>query len=299
MFTNLSRHGLVERSAVIAAGTSARRWRLAHERGDLLRIHPCVSRLRNAPPTEPQRILAAVWSAGAGALASHRSAAYLWDAPVAWHTGETPVDVLVPHHRRPGARTGAVLHRTVAADDLQPSWRQGIPCTNPLRTLVDLGAVSPDEVPVVLADFAIRRLVLPSAAAAVLSRHAIHGRHGAGPLRRALADWPFGDEAPDSLLEVEIARLFRRERLTGFEFHRVLEGFEVDFAHRAARLVVEGDGFEFHSTREAFEVDRYRDTVLAAAGWQVVRLTWRAVTADPTETAARLRAALRHRLARP
>ncbi len=296
MFSALSRHGVVERSVARASGISNRQWNLAHQRGELIRVHPRVSRLADAEATEPQRILAAAWSAGGGALASHRAAALLWDAPVSWQPGVTPVDVLVPHRRRLEERAGMVIHRTKAPHDLDPSWRQGIPCTNPLRTLVDLGSVAPGDVPATFTDFAVRRLVTPGAAHALVARHSVRGRHGIGLLREVLADWPFDDAVPDSALEVEIARLLRRARIDGFEFHPVLLGYEVDFAHRAARLVIEGDGFEFHSSRLAFETDRHRDAVLAAAGWQVLRLTWRSVTVESAAVIERLRATVSRRL---
>lgn len=49
----------------------------------------------------------------------------------------------------------------------------------------------------------------------------------------------------------------------------------VDVLHRPSRTVMEFDGWEFHSSRAAFENDRWRDLELEAAGWCVLRLTWR------------------------
>ena len=61
----------------------------------------------------------------------------------------------------------------------------------------------------------------------------------------------------------------------------------VDFLWRDARLIVETDGHATHGTREAFERDRLRDQRLIAAGWRVVRITWRQLTEEP-ERVARL-----------
>jgi very-short-patch-repair endonuclease len=66
----------------------------------------------------------------------------------------------------------------------------------------------------------------------------------------------------------------------------VIEGFEVDAHWPAAKLVVELDGYAYHRSPEAFERDRARDVALTLAGLRVVRLTWRAVTADAARTAA-------------
>jgi len=60
-----------------------------------------------------------------------------------------------------------------------------------------------------------------------------------------------------------------------------IEGFEVDFHWADARLIVETDGHEHHGTRAAFERDRARDQVLTAAGWTVLRFTYRQVLEEP------------------
>jgi len=44
---------------------------------------------------------------------------------------------------------------------------------------------------------------------------------------------------------------------------------------------VEVDGFAYHSSREAFERDRRRDARLQAAGYRVVRFTYRQIVSDP------------------
>ena len=61
----------------------------------------------------------------------------------------------------------------------------------------------------------------------------------------------------------------------------LIEGFRVDAVWRAHRIAVELDGWQHHHTHHAFERDRERDAVLTAAGWRVVRFTYRHVTARP------------------
>ena len=65
-------------------------------------------------------------------------------------------------------------------------------------------------------------------------------------------------------------------------------GYEVDFLWRDHKLVVEVDGFAYHATRTAFERDRARDATLQAAGYRVIRLTWRQIAAEPHAVVARL-----------
>jgi very-short-patch-repair endonuclease len=57
---------------------------------------------------------------------------------------------------------------------------------------------------------------------------------------------------------------------------------------RAERLIVEIDGFEYHRTREAFERDRLRDARLQAAGYRVMRITWRQISQQSEAVVARV-----------
>ena len=58
------------------------------------------------------------------------------------------------------------------------------------------------------------------------------------------------------------------------------------------RLVAELDSYGIHTTRRNFEADRARDRALTAAGWRVVRITWRQLHHDATTLAAQLRTLL-------
>ena len=283
---------LVTRAEALASGVSPRRWSRLHTSGALVAVFPGVSTPADAAGelTDELWIAAAVASLGGEALASHRSAALLWGvAPPVAEGVRRPIDVLIEQHRRVAPRPGVTVHRSLDGLDLQPSRRAGVPCTNPLRTLVDLGAVAPAWVADAFTAMSVARLVAPAAARAVLDRHAGRGRPGLGELRRVLAEWPLGDDCPDSAFEVDVARSLRAAGLGGFRFHEVIVGFEVDFAWTRPKVVLECDGFEFHSSRDAFELDRWRDATLAAVGWQVVRVTYRQVLDDRDGVIDRLR----------
>jgi very-short-patch-repair endonuclease len=49
-----------------------------------------------------------------------------------------------------------------------------------------------------------------------------------------------------------------------------------------------------YSHARSFERDRRRDQVLVAAGWRVIRITWRQLTKEPLAVLARLAMALAH-----
>jgi hypothetical protein len=67
-------------------------------------------------------------------------------------------------------------------------------------------------------------------------------------------------------------------------------GLEADFYFPAHGLVVETDGWDTHRTRQAFEDDRAKDAALTAAGYTVVRFTWRQLRDDPNTVVDRLKA---------
>lgn len=72
------------------------------------------------------------------------------------------------------------------------------------------------------------------------------------------------------------------------EANAMVGRYEVDMLWRRQRLIVEVDGYAFHSGRAAFERDRRRDAALQAAGYRVVRFTWRQITLEPHAVVARL-----------
>jgi very-short-patch-repair endonuclease len=77
------------------------------------------------------------------------------------------------------------------------------------------------------------------------------------------------------------------------DFHPVIEGYEVDFRVCDTPVILECDGWTYHGLdRTNFERDRDRDADLVAAGWIVVRFTYRAIVSRPAATAQRIRAAV-------
>jgi very-short-patch-repair endonuclease len=75
--------------------------------------------------------------------------------------------------------------------------------------------------------------------------------------------------------------LIRRAGLPMPDVNEMVGRYEVDFVWRNRRLIVEVDGYAYHSSRRAFESDRRRDAEHAAAGFTVVRVTWRQLVHEP------------------
>ena len=239
-----------------------------------------------------QTIAAAVLATGG--VASHLSAAHLWGAEV---PGIEPVDVTVVHRNRGVAPRGVRLHRPTDLQDVVGVVRSGIAATNPLRTVLDAGAVaSPLVLAGIIETFLVRRYLSLAALEFGLRRHAKQGRSGLGALRLVLREWAISEKPPDSVLEVAMARLLRDHSLPPATFHHVVTTpgghFELDFAFAAFRVGIEVDGWAHYGSRAAFEADRARDAYLAGAGWRVLRFTWYQVNFRGEWVAARIADAL-------
>ncbi|MGZ4243470.1 MAG: endonuclease domain-containing protein [Solirubrobacteraceae bacterium] len=119
-------------------------------------------------------------------------------------------------------------------------------------------------------------------------------RKGTAPLR-ALLDAEQGPQFQRSKAERLLKQLITDAELQPPLFNTYVLGYEVDAYWPAHQVVVEVDGYDAHGHREAFERDRRRDQDLVAAGYVVVRITWRQLTQRPTAVVARIAAALANR----
>ena len=118
------------------------------------------------------------------------------------------------------------------------------------------------------------------------------GRHALKPIRPLVAQ-ARRPETTRSPLEDRFVAFCRSHDLPTPTTNVFIEGREVDAIWPSRRLIVELDGFAFHHHRAAFERDRARDTALQAAGYRVIRLTYRRLEREPASVATQLRDLLR------
>ena len=106
------------------------KWRI--RAGQWMRVSRGVYRHKSMPHTQLARVLAACLACKA--LASHRSAAALHNID---GFSLDRIELVVP---RGGARSvrGAILHQSTQFDLAKPVERQGVPCTELGRTLLDV-----------------------------------------------------------------------------------------------------------------------------------------------------------------
>jgi very-short-patch-repair endonuclease len=230
--------------------------------------------------------MAAVLAGGPGAVLSHGSAAAHWGI-----RPDNP-SIQVTSARRRRSRRGLSFYRSYLPQD-EVTTHGGIPVTTVPRTLFDLAAVvAPGQLNRAVNEAEIRRLWDSLSLNDLLIRHP--RRPGAAALRAVLAT-P-GANITRSELEDRFLELLRRARLPLPETNVSLEvngvWIEADCIWREQRLIVEVDGHATHATRSAFESDRARDRTLVAAGWRVMRVTWRQVHDEPAALTQDVRASL-------
>lgn len=221
-----------------------------------------------------------------GAFLSHRAAGRLWgilgfDAPleVTRATAARPIGGVLPHRS------------VLAADEVDLA--DGIPVTSVCRTLLDLAAVlSKRQLERAMNEVEVRGLTDAVGLPELLRRHP--RRNGNRAVRALLGGQASGPTRGP--LEERFAALLEASGLPAAGRNASVAagaGFlTVDCLWRRQRVVVELDGRAFHDTALAFEEDRRRDRLLNAAGWRVLRVTWRQLRDEADAVLGDLRAAL-------
>jgi very-short-patch-repair endonuclease len=218
------------------------------------------------------------------AVISHRSAGAIWR--VARAAAEVSDATVIGRDAVPVP--SVATYRVPGLDVRDVRICQGLPVTAPARTLIDLAGMSPlHEVEGALAEARVQRLLTDRALRDALER--APGRTGSATIRALLDDEP---TLTRSEAERRLARLIGDGGLPPPETNVRVLGFEVDFVWPAVKLVVEVDGHAFHAHRAAFERDRERDQALVAAGYRVIRVTWRQLEREPLAVLARIAQAL-------
>jgi very-short-patch-repair endonuclease len=268
-------HGVVSRSQLLSLGLS----------GDAIRHRIAVGRLHPlwrgvyavGRPTVSQRgrWMAAVLSCGAGALLSHRSAAGLWGVLRPF----PELEVTVPRWRVP-RRPGIVVHRRSDHGADQRRVIDGIPVTDIVTTLVDLGSCATQAQLLRAINQADRRDLIDASSLRVAIES--HSRRPGLVRLRALLD-ESGFSLPETLLEQRFLRIVRAAGLPAPECQARVNGYRADFYWPAWKLVVETDGGLDHRTPAQQGKDRRRDQKHAAAGFTPLRFTEAQVRYEPEE----------------
>lgn len=286
-------HSLVTLEDVRSAGGTASHAFRRVASGRWHRVADGVYRLAGTPETYAMTVMAATLAAGSGAAASHLCAARLWGLGFV----TAPPEVSIPRGRthRPASIR---VHQSTDLDRCSIRLVDGIPVTDPARTLLDLGRY--------LGSGALRRaveqarrleLVTWSDLVRCLASHARQGRHGVRRLRLVVSAGIDDDEVTDTDSELMALSILRERGLPEpVLHHRVYEGdlllAELDLAYPDRKAALEIDG-TVHLDPAVRHKDDARDHELRRRGWTIRRVWWEIPVRKPDQFARLVRDFLR------
>jgi len=299
-----SQFGLATRAQLLDEGVTRGQINVAVAQGRWLRAASGLYALANWPALPARRLLAACLITEG--VASHASAAWLWgllrDQPdqlsVVVQHGQTPATP--SKGRRAKGSNGLLDPSTLVVHhsrDLSPNsisnWR-GVPTTNPLRTLVDLAAVSGVEVFDEAVDTALaKRLTTVEALWAEAERLRHRGRRGPAQIMARLETRRFAGAPTPSVLESRTLRLLAGANIKVDKCEVVdREGrYRLDI-QLGPGLFVEVDGFAYHWGPEHKHHDDRRRNELRLQGFEILVYDWTVVTSEPRRVLHEVRTAL-------
>jgi len=289
-------HGVATRAELLDLGVSRGQIDRLVRSGMLLRLHPATYRLSTSPMTWRSQLRAAVVSTGG--LASHRAAARLWGIE---EVGPAPIEVVIAESTR-RLRPDVEVHFSKQMHLVDPHVIDGIPVTDPARTVLDLFAVLGHRRRIQALDAFLREeLVHIHDVFNVVVRHSIQGRTGVGRLRRVLDEGYTAAAIPDSRWNRMVGQLLEDAGLPTPKYEHEVFGptsafvARVDLAFPRRRLAIELDSRRWHDNSTSFREDPRRRNRLQLAGWQVLSFTWADYADTPVALIGAVRSALQQR----
>ena len=249
---------------------------------------PRVVVLAGAPPSWHQSLVGGCLSLGPSAVASHRSAAKLWELDGA---ADDVIEISVASKAK---RDGIVVHR-LAKPPPHVSQRDGIPVTDPTCTILDLAAVVGGYPLEKALDSAVRLgLTHHELLVERLEQRARSGRNGIRAMRRLLEARGPAPRSHESALEVKFSRFVRAFGLPSPTPQFVIEDDEgrflarVDFAYSNEQVAIELQSYAHHHERGQWEKDQERSSALSSINWLMVPVTNLQLSQAPKDLADRL-----------
>lgn len=269
-------HGVISRARAIEAGLKRSRvdWLVASGKWEA--IYEGVYRIAGSAEDRGQRLAAVLAWAGDGAVLSHFTAAELWGfegikAP--------PVDVHVSRLKVGKSEPRGLMryHRVRKLPPTDQRKHKGFVLTTPLRTIIDLASVLPDdELERVILSASRKRLLAPSKLVAWERDGTHRGVDGVERLRRVLERQAvlLPTESP---LEDQVLQMLIDERLPVTGSQATLYDSRgkigrVDFALVDFRVLIEVDGRSTHDLTTQRALDQERDRRTAAVGYALIRI---------------------------
>lgn len=263
--------GRIRADQLSVGRTTIARW-VAH--GYLHRELPRVYAVGHAASTTESKLAAALLYAGHGAALSHGTAAWWWGL-----LNYPPRLIHVSTPKRRKSQAGIRVHDRRQLERVE---RNGLPVTTVAQTLLDFA---------VDAERGLLRFALANADyhgllnLAELQMICRSGVPGSASLNSALAAHRPELAHARSELERRLIELCERQRVPLPKLNVYRHGWLVDAVWDEQCVVVELDGYEGHRSKAQLEADHRRDLELRAAGYTVLRYTWRQLNETPDAVA--------------
>jgi very-short-patch-repair endonuclease len=268
---------------------SARHWRARH--GQVSRVVRGAYVLGQREPDLLDRARAALAVCGSECVVGFHTAAAFLGFGI---ERDAAIHVVVPQGRPFPTHQGIRVHQSVVP--IAPIVWQGVACTPPARTAVDLARVLARP-----SALAVLDATLASGASDVDDLLAEIGRHrGLKGIRRVRDLVSLADSRAQCRQESHLRMILHDAGLRGFEpqvpvcdAYGVLR-YYLDLADRRRRVAAEYDGAS-HLERESLRNDRERHNWLDQQGWRMRYFTDRDLYRRPDWIVDTLRAAIRGR----
>jgi hypothetical protein len=272
--------GLFTRRQARACGLSAYQIRRRIDSGQWRRVAASVMAPAALPLTAAVRDRAAQLAVPGSVLAGP-AAARSWGIQV----GDARTFLVVPPGRHPRVAAARLLYDRLDRDEV---WiRDGAAVTSRPRAVVDCLRVMRETDALNLLDRSLQEGWISIEDLTERVR-GLAGRRGAPRLARLVGQVADGTR---SAAERRTTGLLKRAGIEGWAANVVLRDDRGvigvgDVVFEEARVVVEVDGWAYHIGPKRFQRDRARQNRLVAAGWTVLRFTWRDLTERPEHVVA-------------
>jgi hypothetical protein len=271
--------GNIDRRQLLGLGLGSGAIKARVRNGSFVVRHHGVYAIAPARQDPQALIAAAVLAGGPTAVASHASAAWLWDFLSHY---KPPAEISLPTgDRRP---RHILSHRCPSLQPRDITRQRGVPATTPARTALDLAPrLSRKQLTRLVNDQLRDGYLTLGALQDVVQRNPLH------PATKLLRPFVNSPHRPtNSDFEDQFLAFCAKYGLPPPEINFPFNGRKLDAFFPEHGLIVELDGWGFHKDKEAFENDRERDADHLELGLVTMRLTKDRFDAHADREAARL-----------
>lgn len=268
--------GLLSSAAASKGGVSRGQAARRRATGRYRAVRREVFAIAGAPLTWRQQVRAVLLTCGPNVAAANATAVRLLGADV---VEDGTIHIIGPIASQVRL-DGVTCHRSTTLEPEDVVQRDGMQCTSPLKTVIDMsGSLTVKELGKLVDHFLrTRQMRLEDLRERVGRSRSAPGR-SMKRLRIVLAARIPGYDPGESELEGRIARIIDRAGLERpAQQHRVGMGsdrYRIDFAWPDRKLYLEGNGFGFHQLSSDLDNDAVRQNNLVLDGWTPIEITWR------------------------